>query len=351
LWARLLLTTRILILSNIFILLLSSLFLLFIHLNFLKISILANIYDNPKNIKRKRHKNPVPLLGGLIILLNLFIISLVLLLDKFFNFHIEPESYFQQKTFGIFFVIHFFGFLIFLIGVFDDKYNVSGNLRLILMTILLVVFFLLYENFLISKIFFSNNFVLDLRYLSFFLTVLCFLVFLNSLNMLDGVNNLLSSYLIIIFLIFLFKGVYPLFCLLILLSLFFFSYLNYKTKCFMGSNGSYFLGFCVAIILISQHNEQKIYAEEVINILFLPVIDLFRIFSTRTLNNKPFYQPDLNHIHHLLKKKFNAVIAVLLLSSQVIVSYIVGFFFSHFIGIFFSLIIYVYFLYLGKVKK
>lgn len=338
-------------LSNFFILLLSFLFLLYVYLNFLRISKLINIYDNPQNIKRKHHKNPVPLLGGVIVLLNLYFISLILLLDKVFNFHLISESYFQQKNFSIFFSIYFFGFLVFLIGLWDDKRNLSGNLRLFLLTILVVIFLILYKEFLIDNFFFSNNLVFNLRYLSFFFTILCLLVFLNSLNMLDGINNLLSTYLIIIFSIFIFKGIYPLFCFLILLSLLFFSYLNYKTKCFMGSNGSHFLGFCVAIILISKHNQKEIYAEEVINMLFLPVIDLLRIFCTRILNNKPFYKPDLNHIHHLLKKKFSAVIAVLLLSSQIIVSYTIGYFFSHLIGIVFSLTMYVSLFCLSKIKN
>lgn len=338
-------------LSNFLILLISCFFLLCLHLNFLRISRLINIYDNPHKIKRKHHKTLVPLLGGVIILLNLFITSLILLLDKIFNFHIVAENYFQQNNLSIFFSIYFFGFLVFLIGLWDDKHNLSGNLRLFLLTILVAIFLILYKEFRIDKIFFSNNLVFNLKYLSFFFTILCLLVFLNSLNMLDGINNLLSTYLTIIFLIFIFKGIYPLFCFLILLSLLFFSYLNFKTKCFMGSNGSYFLGFCVATILISKHNQSEIYAEEVINMLFLPVIDLFRIFSTRVLNNKPFYKPDLNHIHHLLKKKFSAAIAVLLLSSQIIVSYTIGHFFSHFIGIVVSLIMYVFLFCLSKVKN
>ena len=338
-------------LSNLLILLISCFFLLCLHLNFLRISKLINIYDNPHKIKRKHHKTLVPLLGGVIILLNLFTTSLILLLDKIFNFHIVAENYFQQNNFSIFFSIYFFGFLVFLIGLWDDKHNLSGNLRLFLMTILLVIFLILYEDFRIHIIFFSNNLFFNLQYLSFFFTIFCLLVFLNSLNMLDGINNLLSTYLIIIFIIFVFKGIYPLFCLLILLSLLFFSYLNFNTNCFMGSNGSYFLGFCVAIILISQHNQREIFALEVINILFLPIIDLFRIFFARTLNSKLFYEPDLNHIHHLLKKKFNEINAVLLLSLQIVVSYTVGHFFSHLIGIFVSLIMYVCLLYLSKVNK
>ena len=141
-------------LSNFFILLLSFLFLLYVYLNFLRISKLINIYDNPQNIKRKHHKNPVPLLGGVIVLLNLYFISLILLLDKVFNFHLISESYFQQKNFSIFFSIYFFGFLVFLIGLWDDKRNLSGNLRLFLLTILVVIFLILYKEFLIDNFFF-----------------------------------------------------------------------------------------------------------------------------------------------------------------------------------------------------
>ena len=47
-----------------------------------KISKIINIYDIPDN-KRKLHKNPVPLVGGILLFINFIIIIL------FFNFDIE----------------------------------------------------------------------------------------------------------------------------------------------------------------------------------------------------------------------------------------------------------------------
>ena len=67
------------------------------------------IIDYPTE-KRKIHKNPVSLAGGLIILFS-FIISVILLMDR--------ESYFED------FLIILFSILFYSIGYFDDKFNIK----------------------------------------------------------------------------------------------------------------------------------------------------------------------------------------------------------------------------------
>ena len=49
--------------------------------------------------------------------------------------------------------------------------------------------------------------------------------------------------------------------------------------------------------------------------MLLPVIDLLRVFIVRINNGKSPFEPDRNHIHHILIKKFNIYYTQLILFS------------------------------------
>ena len=101
--------------------------LFFFNLN--KISNLLNIYDLP-DFKRKIHKVKIPQIGGIIFFLN-FILYLVF--DKFYFNELQGLSYF---------VIFFSSLSIFLIGIFDDKYNLNAKIKGILFIIISLQLFL-----------------------------------------------------------------------------------------------------------------------------------------------------------------------------------------------------------------
>jgi UDP-N-acetylmuramyl pentapeptide phosphotransferase/UDP-N-acetylglucosamine-1-phosphate transferase len=76
--------------------------------------------------------------------------------------------------------------------------------------------------------------------------ILCILLYLNAFNMFDGINLQASLYSINIFLIFILKGIFLDISLVMILSLLFFSYLNFKNKCFLGNNGSLLIAFVIS---------------------------------------------------------------------------------------------------------
>ena len=86
-----------------------------------KIAKVLNIYDNPDKI-RKFHKTKTPITGGIIVLLNVIIFYL------YNGLNIYSDS------------IVFFSFcvLIFFLGIFDDKFKINANIKLVLI-------FLFYE--------------------------------------------------------------------------------------------------------------------------------------------------------------------------------------------------------------
>jgi len=90
-----------------------------------------------------------------------------------------------------------------------------------------------------------------------------------------------------------------------------FLYYNYSpAKIFMGDTGSLLLGLVSAILVIKfiEINKEPgnmafhIKAGPVfaLALLVLPVFDTVRVMTLRIMNNKSPFQPDRNHIHHLL---------------------------------------------------
>ena len=180
--------------EKIFLILSFVAFNLLLFLNFSKIKIFHTNIDKPDNL-RKKHKSPTPLAGGPIIILNLLAYFCLI---NFSNFEISKDYLFQsESSFNIFFL---FSLIVFFVGFFDDKYNLSANLKFVSLTILIVILLFFDENLQISNLKFSvyaQNF--NLNNYSVFFTVFCFLVYLNAFNMFDGINLQCSIYSLIIF--------------------------------------------------------------------------------------------------------------------------------------------------------
>ena len=151
--------------------------------------------DKP-DLKRKLHKKAVPLAGGSIIILNLFIYFLISLFEPkiFFNEIIFDNT----KSLILFF---FTSCLIFILGFFDDKFDYSANLKFSFISILILIILSLDKQLIIQVIKFSFlNREFYLSQYSILFTCFCFLVFLNAFNMFDGINLQASSYSLTIFL-------------------------------------------------------------------------------------------------------------------------------------------------------
>ena len=265
------------------------------------------IIDFPNN-KKKIHTKPTPLLGGLFFFIN---ISLFFLFELYFQFNSTVYSEF-------FFNLRFISFkqlltflivitLIYIVGFYDDMYDVSPLKKTLLFLVCIYLLLISNPNIPISTLqFFNFENKIYFNNFSIFLTLFCFLAFMNASNMFDGLNLqssiLYSSFLLIFYI----KGIDHKFLIVFLLSLIFFSYMNLKEKTFLGNNGSYFLSFFIATIIISDHNWNKnYYAEEIFLYMMLPGIDMIRLSILRFLNNKSPFEGDNNHFHHILMRTFN----------------------------------------------
>ena len=260
-------------------------------------SLKYQVFDIP-DFKRKIHKKTIPLLGGLLIFINFFFFFIV-------NYLNSKIFFFQGSNIG--FEIFIFSIIMFFIlGYYDDKNDLNSSKKFISM-ILILSFSLFCDNELIIKklsfSFLENE--INLNNFSSLVTILCFLLFINAFNMIDGINCQSSTYALLILIIFLTKNILILFCIVILIPLVFFIYYNYKDKIYLGDSGTLILGFLISYMFIKSYNLNFIqYVDEIFLIMCIPGYELLRLFIKRIIKKKNPFSADKNHLHHYLIDKY-----------------------------------------------
>ena len=294
---------------------------------------LFNLFDKPDNV-RKFHKLSVPITGGIIIYVNLIFFSI---LQFFINYDLQLFESFQNY-------LIFFGVcsLFFFLGLIDDKILMNANLKF-----LLIIFFIILALFLDNQIIIKQ---VRLFFISFEIplwsipwTLICFLLFINAFNMFDGYNLQCSSYSIFLLSILYLKSNLSNIFLILIISIIFFSFLNYKSKSFMGDSGTYLLAFIISYFSIKLYNSNNfVNVEEIVLLMIIPGIDLMRLFIERIfILKKSAFAPDRNHLHHYLLKKNNLNQTFFITNAIIILPYLIGLYFSiMFYMVFVQIIIY-----------
>jgi UDP-GlcNAc:undecaprenyl-phosphate GlcNAc-1-phosphate transferase len=146
---------------------------LYLIFNFSKISLFKLNIDYPDS-NRRIHTKPVALAGGLIIILNIFLLLIYLI-------------FFKKETIELSF---FLGCLmIFTLGFLDDKYKLSYNNKFVFLSLVFSIFFFLDKNLRIDQLYIESiDITVNINNFSFFFTIFCFLLLSNALNMFDGIN-------------------------------------------------------------------------------------------------------------------------------------------------------------------
>ena len=264
-----------------------------------KIKVFHNIIDTPDD-KRKFHKKPTPLAGGIILFDNIILYAFLCFINE--NLLINEiifKDFFEFKLF----IISCISF--FIIGLYDDKYNIKPFIKftLLFVTTLLLLYFDPNLRIIEIKLSFLDKNINSLNY-SIIFTLFCIVVFINSFNMFDGINLQASTYsffLIIIFIIYMNASI---FFIILLIFIIIFKYLNFKNKTFLGDSGSLLISFIISYIFIKLYNENIInYSDDIFIYMLIPGIDMIRLFFVRILMNRSPFSDDRMHIHHLLLSK------------------------------------------------
>ena len=258
----------------------------------IKIGRFTSLIDYPS--KLKIHNSPTPVIGGLIIFINLLCVL-------FFY------KYIGHKFLDYFFLSFIFPF--FLIGLLDDVFRLKSIIRIILVVFISSFFIFIQEVFVIEKVFFSiSNNKFYFGKFKFIVTLICILLLFIAFNLADGINCLIISFCICAILIYnfvIFKSQnLDIVSVAILLSLIVMFYYNYRNKIFLGNSGASLLSGYFIYLLISINSVSNVDVFQIISAPLIMGIDMIRLFVERIINKKNIFDRDNNHFHHILLKNF-----------------------------------------------
>jgi UDP-N-acetylmuramyl pentapeptide phosphotransferase/UDP-N-acetylglucosamine-1-phosphate transferase len=207
-------------------------------------------------------------------------------------------------------------FILFFLGLKDDIIGVSPTKKLLVH--LLVGYILVYVADIRITQFWGLFGVDDLPYwLSLSLSLFVYIVIVNAINLIDGVDGLAAGFGFIASMAFSYwfykTGDQPLALLAIGLAGALLGFLVYNfqpAKLFMGDSGSLIIGlvlFVLAVKLIEFPVSRMLVNMEPVPkpvlamaILAYPLVDTLRVFILRALKGRSPFSADKNHIHHKL---------------------------------------------------
>ena len=255
--------------------------------------------------KRTSHEGAIPNIGGINIFVSFFITVFL------FSFGIFCQL--QFFTFGV--------FIILIVGFVDDLIDLKVSWKLI--GELASAFFLI----VLSDIRLTNLHgfmgVFEIPdWQSYLLSFFVFIVIINALNLIDGIDGLASGlgiiYSLFFAIYFMLTGNSNLaisaFAMVGSLAVFFiYNVFGKKSKIFMGDSGSLLLGYMITLYVF-EFCEMNVYQRVPLNyyisaapalaicVLSVPLFDTLRVMLTRIKKGVSPFHPDKNHIHHLLLK-------------------------------------------------
>ncbi len=280
----------------------------------IQVASLKELTDKPDD-ERKRHEGIIPTLGGIGI---------------FSAFLISFSIWGSASTLGSypFFVASIF--MLFLIGIKDDILVISPIKKLgvqVLASLEIVIG---------GEIIITNlGGLFGIGQISttagIVLTVVLFIILINSYNLIDGIDGLAGGVGIVVTSVlgawFLISGFSTMAVLSFVLTGALFGFLIYNfhpAKIFMGDTGAMIIGFVVVYMLIQfvTLNQANPDSEFYINnapvfalaVLIIPVVDTLRVIGLRIWAGKSPLVADYNHMHHeCIKEGMNPGVASLFL--------------------------------------
>lgn len=281
------------------------------------------LVDHPGG--RKAHAKPTPVIGGIAMYIGFF-----------------ATPFFFQSNIPHFFPMLIGASVLLIMGILDDRHNLSARIRFFGQAIAVAIL-VMWGHLSIQNLgdLFSTG-VLNLssyHQISFFITLIATMAFINATNMIDGLDGLagfltLSQTGFLVYLALCFSAYQEAYALIILMGLIG-TYLFFNMKLpgrahasiFMGDAGSTFLAFIIAWFAV-ELSQQALQANNqhlgfnlvtVLWILAYPLYDLLTVMISRIKSGKSPLTPGRDHFHHLLiKKGFSSqkvVLLVIILSS------------------------------------
>jgi UDP-GlcNAc:undecaprenyl-phosphate GlcNAc-1-phosphate transferase len=252
--------------------------------------------------ERKVHDTPIPRIGGLAVFLAFTITAI------FANAFLPYVGGLYECNFNTF-MGHAGGVLILLCGLYDDCRHLNAWVKLFFQILAATLAFV--GGATISGIYISGHGWSFGPVMTYLVTVFWFLLFINAMNLVDGLDGLAGGLVCFTCAIMSFStyfhGEY--------LSTFYFvivagsvlGFLRYNfnpANIFLGDGGSYFLGYVIAILAIRSSSKSHVGVLMVMPLVAMGVPIFDAIFSPvrRFIIGRSPFQPDKEHIHHALLK-------------------------------------------------
>jgi UDP-N-acetylmuramyl pentapeptide phosphotransferase/UDP-N-acetylglucosamine-1-phosphate transferase len=269
--------------------------------------------DEPSEA-RKVHSRSVPTIGGIMLFAGTIIAySLWFPSGGDKELGINYDSYSALEEFKYLVASMF---ILFFMGVKDDIIGVSPTKKLLIHLVVAAILVLVADIRITSL---HGIFKIDAIPYSYsvILSVFTYIVIVNAMNLIDGVDGLAAGIGLIAsttFSIWFYRtGDIPLALLAAGLSgsLLGFLFFNFNpAKIFMGDSGSLIIGVTLFVLAINmiEHDLSTVPAQMrgvskpvlAMAILSYPLVDTLRVFLHRTLRGKSPFSADKNHTHHRL---------------------------------------------------
>lgn len=259
-----------------------------------KVARKIGLVDHPD--ARKQHIGEIPIVGGVSVFFTVLATGLLLqfrLLD---------------------FLPIFIGFILVLVGVLDDRHELSAFLRLPVQAAaaLLMVYVGGISIESVGSVFAGEDVILY-GWVSLLFTIMCSVGVINAINMIDGVDGLsgvIVSLTLLPLLYFCwvaedFQSVLLLLSFLgAMLSFLYFNarFFRKSALVFMGDAGSMFLGFLIVwfLVKLSQGSYAVLSPVSAGWIFGLPLVDTVSVMVRRVCERRSPFDADRHHLHHKL---------------------------------------------------
>ncbi|MEA3359269.1 MAG: MraY family glycosyltransferase [Thermodesulfobacteriota bacterium] len=263
-----------------------------------KVGAMVGAVDEPN--ERKVHTKTIPRFGGPAIVVS-FLLTLSFI-SLFINNNVSDLLVLNRQT-GL---ILLGAFIVFGAGLLDDLYRLRWTIKLLLQVLGASTTFLAG-----LKIGHVDFFGLSLHFgvFSYVVTIFWFLLFINAVNLIDGLDGLAAGItffacaVMVIFSIAIQNWlVASLFTALAGSTLGFLRYNFNPARIFLGDGGSYFLGYAIAAFSIMGSTKSHMGTIMLIPLVGMgvPLFDTILSPVRRFILGQHMFHPDKGHVHHKL---------------------------------------------------
>ncbi|MFC4700082.1 UDP-N-acetylglucosamine--undecaprenyl-phosphate N-acetylglucosaminephosphotransferase [Glaciecola siphonariae] len=265
---------------------------------------------------RKKHSEIVPLTGGFAMFMGVVFASLAA--DVVFK---NNPMFLTAAA------------MIVLLGMLDDRFDLSAKGRLICQFIVAGIMVGIADNYILNlgNIFGFGDVHLPL--LGYFFTMICVVGVINAFNMIDGIDGLAGGMSIIVLIsvvvLLMTNGastslIAPLTIIAVLVPFLAFnlSIKGFKgNKIFMGDAGSMFIGLAIVWLLVEHTNssEASIRPITAVWLIGLPLMDMAAIMFRRARKGQSMLKADRQHLHNIFMRagltQFQSLLGLLFIGS------------------------------------